>query len=100
MNTLYLICFVLGLVLSVLAAFSGLGRIHLGHFHVHAGHVHTKSGGAHLSAFNGFTLAAFLCWFGGAGYLLDRYTPLVGLLVPPLAHDPIEITQRGSAIWS
>ena len=22
---------------------------------------------------NGFTLTAFLCWFGGAGYLLERY---------------------------
>ena len=81
MTTLYLICFVLGLALSLLAAFSGLGRIHIGHFHLHAGHAHTKVGGAHLSAFNGFTIAAFLCWFGGAGYLLQRFSPLVGFLV-------------------
>jgi membrane protein implicated in regulation of membrane protease activity len=30
---------------------------------------------------NGFTLAAFLCWFGGCGFLLERYanflTPIV-----------------------
>ncbi len=83
MTTFYLICFVLGLVLSLLAAFSGLGRFHLGHLHLHAGHgagAHAKAG-AHLSAFNGITMPAFLCWFGGAGYLLERYTPLIGLLV-------------------
>ena len=78
MITLYLSCFIVGLVLSALAAFSGLGRLHLGHAHLgHAAH----PGGASLSAFNGFTLAAFLCWFGGAGYLLEVYTPLIGLLV-------------------
>jgi membrane protein implicated in regulation of membrane protease activity len=26
---------------------------------------------------NGFTLTAFLCWFGGAGYLMERYGGLV-----------------------
>lgn len=81
MIALYLVCFVLGFVLSLLAAFSGLGRVHLGHFHVHGGHTHVKAGGAPVSAFNGFTMAAFLCWFGGAGYLLGRYTPLLGVLV-------------------
>ncbi len=29
-----------------------------------------------MSALNGFTLPAFLCWFGGAGYLLHQYSPL------------------------
>jgi hypothetical protein len=28
---------------------------------------------------NGFTLTAFLCWFGGAGYLLERYA---GFMAP------------------
>jgi len=79
--TLYLICFVLGLVLSLLAAFSGLGRVHFGHIHVHGGHIHPHGAGPHISAFNGFTLAAFLCWFGGAGYLLDRYSALLGAVV-------------------
>jgi membrane protein implicated in regulation of membrane protease activity len=81
--TVYLICFVLGLVLSLLACFSGLGRLHLGHIHVHphGAHVHAKAGGASVSALNGFTLAAFLCWFGGAGYLLQRYSPIVSVLV-------------------
>jgi membrane protein implicated in regulation of membrane protease activity len=79
MNTLYLICFVLGLVLSLLAAFAGLGRLHFGHLgHSHVGHAHNP---AHMSALNGFTLPAFLCWFGGAGYLLNNYSPLITPLV-------------------
>jgi hypothetical protein len=88
MNTLYLICFVLGFVLSVLAAFSGLGRVHFGHIHLgHAhlrAHAHAKAGGQ-LSALNGFTLPAFLCWFGGAGYLLHQYSSLYAPVVLLLA---------------
>ena len=79
MNTFYLVCFVLGLVLSVLAAFSGFGRVHLGH--LHPGHAHLKGSGSHLSALNGFTLPAFLCWFGGAGFLLWNYSPFVSAAV-------------------
>jgi hypothetical protein len=82
MNTFYLVCFVLGLVLSVLAAFSGLGRLHFGH--LHGGHLHVKGHPAHsgqMSALNGFTLPAFLCWFGGAGYLLWNYSPFVSIAV-------------------
>jgi membrane protein implicated in regulation of membrane protease activity len=88
MTTFYLICFVLGFVLSVLAAFSGLGRLHFGHLHV--GHAHThlhaqaKAGGQ-ISALNGFTLPAFLCWFGGTGYLLHQYSSLIAPLVLLLA---------------
>ena len=82
MNTLYLICFVLGLVLSLLAAFSGLGRLHIGH--THTGHLHSSHQGP-LSALNGFTLPAFLCWFGGAGYLLHNYSPLITSVVLLLA---------------
>jgi membrane protein implicated in regulation of membrane protease activity len=99
MNTLYLICFVLGLVLSLLAAFSGLGRLHLGHIHtghVHAGPIHTghavapHAAGAHkagpgVSAFNGFTIPAFLCWFGAAGYLMENYSSIITPIVLILA---------------
>ena len=88
MTTFYLICFVLGFVLSVLAAFSGLGRLHFGHLHVgHAHthlHAHAKAGGQ-ISALNGFTLPAFLCWFGGTGYLLHQYSSLFAPLVLLLA---------------
>jgi len=83
MNTFYLICFVLGLVLSLMAAFAGLGRLHFGHLHVHGhfpGHARPAGGSSSaggVSAINGFTLPAFLCWFGGAGYLLRNYSPLM-----------------------
>jgi membrane protein implicated in regulation of membrane protease activity len=88
MATFYLICFVLGFVLSMLAAFTGLGRVHVGNFHFGHGHVHTHAhakGGGQLSALNGITLPAFLCWFGGAGYLLHQYSPLWAPLVLLLA---------------
>jgi hypothetical protein len=87
MSTVYLTCFVLGFVLSLLAAFSGLGRLHFGHVHVGHAHVHghAHSGSGQVSALNGFTLPAFLCWFGGAGYLLYRYSPVSGWLVLVLA---------------
>ena len=83
MNTFYLTCFTLGFVLSILAAFTGLGRLHFGHLHIHT-HAHGHQGGS-LSAINGFTLPAFLCWFGGAGYLLNNYSPFVMPLVILLA---------------
>ena len=88
----YLACFVLGLVLCALSLFTGGGHIHGGHFHLgshthlHVSPVGTRSAhGAHgISLFNGFTLTAFLCWFGGAGYLLRThsvfYAPLILLI--------------------
>jgi hypothetical protein len=93
----YLICFGGGLVLSVLAFVGGFGHLqfghlHLGHFHLGhapASHLHTHAlHGGHdssLSPFNGFTLLAFLCWFGGAGYLLRRFSSLWGIGVFALA---------------
>ncbi len=89
MNTFYLICFVLGLTLSLLAVFGGLGRIHFGHLHVH-GHAGIRAAGHHagsssISAINGFTLPAFLGWFGGAGYLLRNYSTVPTMLVLLLA---------------
>jgi hypothetical protein len=93
----YLICFGVGLVLSGLAFVGGFGHLqfghlHLGHFHLghaHAGHLHTHAPhGGHdssLSPLNGFTLLAFLCWFGGVGYLLRRFSSLWGMGVFALA---------------
>jgi membrane protein implicated in regulation of membrane protease activity len=82
MTTFYLICFTLGLSLTVLSGLGAFTHLHFGHVHLHPGHgghghVHvpnargsvTKSS---VSPVNGFTLAAFLCWFGGCGYLLSR----------------------------
>ena len=88
MITLFLVCFFVGLILSLLSVFAGTGRLHIGHLHVghaHVGHAHVKAGHAHagsgLSFLNGFTLPAFLCWFGGIGYLLFRFSPILTSLV-------------------
>lgn len=90
----YLTCFAVGLVLSLVSFLGGFTHLHFGH-HVHLG-AHTHVGGsahggqahaaqAHgakgngVSPINGFTIIAFLCWFGGTGYLLERYG---GFVVP------------------
>ena len=95
MNTFYLICFVLGLALSVLAAFAGGAHLHIGHFHIGhfhlGGHAHPPAGAATGNAssglpfLNGFTLPAFLCWLGAAGYRLERYSAIITPLVLLLA---------------
>jgi hypothetical protein len=85
METIYLVCFIVGLVLSVLSVAGGFAHLHIGHLRLgHTAHAHTHSGSHGISSINGFTITAFLCWFGGVGYLLDRYsifiTPLIVLL--------------------
>jgi len=81
----YLVCFLIGVTLSVLS-FVG-GTFHLPHVHVHlphahvphgVGHVPTAHGGesAEMPFFNFATITAFLAWFGGSGYLLTRYSAL------------------------
>jgi hypothetical protein len=100
----YLICFAVGFCFSFFSFILGggrMGRLHLPHFHAHGVHVpslpaaHTAgaapgathaagtsgsalhaSHGSSLSPFNLPTLTAFLAWFGGAGYLLTRYSGL------------------------
>lgn len=67
-NALYLTCLVIGLALSVLSFATGALHLHIGHLRL--GHSHANS--HHMSAFNAFTLTGFLCWFGGAGFLLNR----------------------------
>jgi membrane protein implicated in regulation of membrane protease activity len=84
----YLICFAVGLAFSLLSFLSGGVRwhLHLPHLphaiHPHGpvagGHSGAGKGGAHsqagqVSPFNFVTLAAFLAWFGGTGYLLTRF---------------------------
>jgi hypothetical protein len=79
-NAVYLTCFGIGLVLTFATFFLGGGHLHLGHVHFWS-HSAAKAGSrsgvsaSHPitpSVFNGFTLMAFLCWFGGTGYLLHR----------------------------
>lgn len=91
MDTFYLVCFAVGLALSVAFFFGGFGHLHLGHLHMghsalgHHGTGAHGSGSRGFSAINGFTLTAFLCWFGGAGYLLHRYSIFVAPLVVVLS---------------
>src|SRR4051794_550324 len=73
----YLVCFLVGFGLSALALLAGSAHLHLPHLHMdHGIHIpHGHAGGIHtdLPFFNFGTIAAFLAWFGGTGYLLERY---------------------------
>lgn len=81
----YLICFLLGLALSLLSVLTGSAHLHLPHLHLHlhgAPHVHVPHmhiSGARAAESEGVpwlnfgTITAFLAWFGGTGYLLERY---------------------------
>jgi hypothetical protein len=96
----YLICFAVGFCFSFFSFVLGSPR---GHFHFphahgsaggadfHAGHApvsdgtdagakEARMGSGHVSPLNPPTVAAFLAWFGGTGYLLTRYSTLqIGL---------------------
>jgi len=75
-SAFYLICFLVGFGMSVLSLLAGSVHLHLPHIHLHGGvHVaHSHGGGSNgPSWFNMGTIAAFLAWFGGTGYLLEHY---------------------------
>lgn len=88
-DILYMTCFGIGFVLSVVGFISGYIHWHIGDFRF--GHLHSlKVSGAgqgrppsRVSWVNGFTVVAFLCWFGGTGYLLAHgrlaWVPALGL---------------------
>jgi membrane protein implicated in regulation of membrane protease activity len=86
----YLICFFLGFALSLLSLL-GSFHLHLPHFDLHIGGDHATpaphSGGGHtgeVAPINFGTIAAFLAWFGGTGYLLARFSTfwfLIGFAV-------------------
>src|SRR5215471_16116544 len=86
----YLVCFLVGVTLSVVS-FLG-GSLHLPHLHVHVSHAHVPHVAGHAAAghggqtpempfFNFATITAFLAWFGGSGYLLTRYSALTVTLI-------------------
>jgi membrane protein implicated in regulation of membrane protease activity len=86
MDSFYLVCFGVGLVLSVASVLGGFTHLHLGRLHIghatHTPHSAGVRGNSHgLSSVNGFTVTAFLCWFGGAGYLLHSFSVFVAPLV-------------------
>ncbi|HEY6944136.1 MAG TPA: hypothetical protein VI431_03280 [Candidatus Acidoferrum sp.] len=94
----YLLCFLVGFSLSVLSFLAGAVHIHLPvkwHLPFHLGHhggglgkggLH-KGGsfGAQISWFNASTIMAFLAWFGGAGYLLTRYSHFLVVAILAIA---------------
>jgi membrane protein implicated in regulation of membrane protease activity len=86
----YLTCFLVGVSLSLLA-FVG-GSLHLPHVHFHLphGHVavpHVGAGhaavghGPEMPYINFGTIAAFLAWFGGTGFLLTRHSGLLATVI-------------------
>lgn len=81
----YLICFLVGLGISFVSWLSGSVHLHLPHIHIHFGgqHGHVPHAGGHghgPGIINIGTIAAFLAWFGGTGYLLSQYH-IAGLLL-------------------
>ncbi len=110
----YLICFLVGALLSAVSFLMGSFHFHIpglgdgghsdfGHGHADFGHGDAGHGdfghaegehvathaahGAHMSVFNFGTIAAFLTWFGGAGFVLTRYSTVwfwFGLLIAVL----------------
>jgi len=84
MTTLFVVCFIAGLGLSVVSFVSGLEHVNVfdNIFHGHAPHLpkmvrHGGARGSHHrgSALNAASVTAFLVWFGGGGLLLERLTP-------------------------
>jgi membrane protein implicated in regulation of membrane protease activity len=91
----YLICFVVGFAFTALSFLSG--TLHF-HFHLPHGHFHGMGHGGHgggsahgqgsFPVFNPMTIAVFLAWFGGAGYLLIHFRHVwafAGLVIASLA---------------
>ena len=82
----YFVCFLVGFLLSVLSLLAGSVHLHLPHLHLHGAHIgHGHGGGRGASWFNMGTLAAFLAWFGGTGYLLEHYYSVWFLLALAIA---------------
>ena len=99
-ESFYLVCFLIGLLMSAVSLLGGMG--HFGaHIHIpHAPHLstaaqlphgaphagaHAPQGGGTIPWWNAFSIMVFLCWFGAAGYLLTRYGGFVTGVVLVLA---------------
>ncbi len=90
MTSLFIGCFWFGLLFAsaslLLGLFGGQDlHVHGLHLHGHGGANGAHGANAHISPFNASTLAAFLTWFGGAGYLLTRYSGLTAVGITALA---------------
>ena len=107
-ESFYLICFLVGLMLSAVSLLGGMGHIgwhihvphaphlpthiptHIGHGVPHAGHAGgmargSVQAGATVPWWNAFSIMVFLCWFGAGGYLLTRHGSFVAAVVLLLA---------------
>lgn len=91
MTSFFVGCFAFGLLFTIatflLGAFGGTGSHGSAHGLLSgltgshgSAHAHGNTAN-HVSPFSLSTLSAFLTWFGGAGYLLTRYSPLATLAV-------------------
>jgi hypothetical protein len=94
-ESFYLVCFLVGLLLSAFSLLGGMGHfgghVPLPHAHIphlpatgHVPHLPQGTGGqagATVPWWNAFSIMIFLCWFGAAGYLLTRYGGLVAGVV-------------------
>lgn len=92
MDSVFLVCFLVGLCMTVLSLLLGMGHLgglHLGHGGAaHAiGHGDASHGGSATdtptvsSGFLNFTtVMTFVTWFGGVGYLVAHYTVLGGVV--------------------
>jgi hypothetical protein len=76
----FLACFAFGFIFSLVGWLAGSA-----HLHFHLGHGHVHGGGGGLSKFNFGTIAAFLTWFGGAGYMLSSWGRIGLALIVALA---------------
>src|SRR5260370_24101902 len=86
----YLLCFLVGFLLSVLSFLAGAGHLHLpfkihlpfhGAHHAGAGASHSVlRGGTHISLFTASSATAFLSFFDGTGYLLTRHEPRLSVV--------------------
>ncbi|HVG22735.1 MAG TPA: hypothetical protein VND45_01165, partial [Thermoanaerobaculia bacterium] len=87
MTTLFVVCFIAGVGLSVVSFVSGLEHVNVfdhvfhGHRVLHLPRGLRHAGSRRTSMINAAAIAAFLTWFGGGGLLLERLTPLVTSLV-------------------
>lgn len=81
---IYLLCFLVGFLLSLLAILMHSVDFHMPGQQAHIPHGHGGHGHG-FSKFNFTTLSAFLAWFGGTGYLLERYSSFGLILALGLA---------------
>jgi len=81
----YMSCFLIGLILSIVSFIGGSLRLPHLHFHLHLPHGHIgtprvglrlATGRADMPHVNFATVTAFLTWFGAAGYLLSQFSRL------------------------